>query len=261
MYPNMITTSSEKSDSSMICACSMTRRRAISATPLAISPLATAKGASRRTDDQEKGDLRDALGHQSAHGKGSFQADDVGADERAGELGGQRHKDQRRYESGTQRSRKVQAQVQPRRGKEEGNEQALCRAPHPRHGVVPQLVRQRRKGRAKQQCAYRAVEPDLFGQHDDQEQSAQQQPVRKLRHLQYPVQQHQYTGDDLVADQPHDYGESGQFTYQKKYAGNHTQLSFLLQEGVFADGKPDYEQHQQLCDYHAREDLYPHRVL
>ena len=53
----------------------------------------------------------------------------------------------------------------------------------------------------------------------------------------------------------------GQFTYEKEHAGKYIDLSFPIEEGVFADGKPYYEQHQHFCDYHAGEYLYAHRVL
>ena len=48
MYPNITSTSKEKTPLSMAPVSKSKRRRAISATPLAIRPMAVAKGASRR---------------------------------------------------------------------------------------------------------------------------------------------------------------------------------------------------------------------
>ena len=65
-------------------------------------------------------------------------------------------------------------------GEEERDEEALRRAPQAGHDVESYAVGHARERRAEEQCADGAVEPDLLGGYDHEEQPAQEQTEGKL---------------------------------------------------------------------------------
>ncbi len=117
---------------------------------------------------EEQSDFRDALCHKTHRGgeRGIYPGD-VGADEGRRNLAGQW--DQGEGQDGFQgQLHEVQAEIQSRRRKEQGNKEPFGHAAHAGHDVAPHLIWQEGQGGAKEERSQGAVKPDLFGRYNNQ---------------------------------------------------------------------------------------------
>ena len=209
----------------------------------------------RIPENEQQGDLRHAFPHQpGSDGVRDGEAGNVGADERAGEVSEQR--DQRQPGHGPRRQgRERETETQSGRSEEEGHEQSVRDAAETGDDLTPHVKGQPRQRRAEQQCPQRTVQAHHFRAEDHQEQHPEQQAQRKLRYLDYPLQQRDRRRQSPGHQDPGHHRESGDFGQQNQDPGR----GYLLV--VFPYTEPDHQQHDQFGDDHHRENLQSDRFF
>ncbi len=142
-------------------------------------------------------------------------------------------------------------------GEEERDEEALCCAPQAGHDVEPHPVGHPGERRAEEQRADGAVEADLMGRDDHEEEPAQQQAEGKLGDAQEALQEDDHRREYLRRQHPRDDREADDLAQED---GQLADAGRVVVAGL-ADGEPHDEQGDQLGNDDGGEDLEAERFL